>query len=348
MEDDLSIRYAEYIEYSHNPKKQKHLNYTNGFTSVQFERVKEGDNLNLLNYNSGKDVYVGFLIWGHGIDYVYDIIETMKQKLQCKVLLITKKRFDSIDSFIKNVYALEMHNSNHIYGKTRYLRTVGNEYFYILIKKYDYKDKKYGEGSSAIYTDCDVVDFKWHIREKYNPKHQDKNHHPSINLSPGISHNHVLHATDTDKEVEHLTRVVTGQIPDYYQDKKIHYGQELPYHINGNFSFKSINIDDILCTVQTGENENKKVHIKETPHFMFVQGHKEIYTTYFKKYLGILFTDDHTESSFNTLIKNFNPDTYKYESRRLICLNKNTVLDGIHRLAILYNSGIKIINVLQM
>ena len=57
-----------------------------------------------------------------------------------------------------------MPNSNHIYSKTRYLRTVvGNEYFYILIKKYDYKDKKYGEGSSAIYTDCDVVDFKWHI-----------------------------------------------------------------------------------------------------------------------------------------------------------------------------------------
>ena len=34
-------------------------------------------------------------------------METMKQKLQCKVLLITKKRFDSIDSFIKNVYALK-------------------------------------------------------------------------------------------------------------------------------------------------------------------------------------------------------------------------------------------------
>jgi hypothetical protein len=312
LSDDLTIRYAEYIEYSDNIKKHKHLTYTNNFSEINFYKIKEKEQLSLINYNSGK------------------------------------RNYDNIENFIKNVYALEMHNSRHIYGKTKYLKTVGNEYFYILIKKYDYNEKKYGEGSSAIFTDCDVVDFKWYIREKYNPKLEDQTKQPSPNLSPGISHDHVIHATDNDTEVEHLTQIITSNPCKYYNNKIIHTGQEIPYHINGNFKIKTVNIDDILCTFHINNNENIKVHIKETPHFMFVQGHKEKYITYFKEYLGTLFTDDHTQKSFENLIEYFNPNTYNYENYRLICLNKNTVLDGTHRLAILYYSGIMNIKVIQM
>jgi hypothetical protein len=346
--DDLTIRYAEYIEYSDNIKKHKHLTYTNNFSENNFYKIKGKEQLSLINYNSGKDIYVGLLIWGHCIQHMYDIIEELKQKLKCQVMLIIKKKYDNIENFIKNVYALEMHNSSHIYGKTKYLKTVGNEYFYVLIKKYDYNEKKYGEGSSAVFTDCDVVDFKWYVREKYNPKLEDQTKQPSPNLSPGISHDHVIHATDNDKEVEHLTQIITSKPCKYYKDKIIHSGQEIPYHINGNFKITTVNIDDILCTFHINNNENKKVHIKETPHFMFIQGHKEKYITYFKEYLGTLFTDDHTQNSFENLIEHFNPNTYNYENYRLICLNKNTVLDGTHRLAILYYSGIMNIKVLQM
>lgn len=348
LEDDLSLRYAEYIEYKSNPKKEKHLIYTNKFSNVNFHRVKEGDTNCLLNYKSGTNPYYSFIIWSHGIPDIYDIVQMLKQNVSCEIKLITKKKYSNISEFISKVYALELHNKNHIIGKTNYLRSLGNEYFYILIKKHDYNPKQYGTGKDMIYADEDVVNFKWLVRTKYNPKLPDPKAQPSPSLPPGISHHHVLHATDTENETAHLTKVITNMTNAYYEDVKVH-DACIPYHIKGQFHIRDINISELKITVHKSLENKVKVGIQETPHYAYVSGDKSTYIQYYQRFMGGLFTDDHTGLSFDRLIKSFNPNTYKYEKANLILINKNSeVLDGVHRLAILYKHNVSNIRVLSL
>lgn len=354
LEDDLSLRYAEYIEFKHNPKKQKHLDYTNKFASTKFFRIKEGDTNSLLNYKTGENPYYGFIIWSHGIQHIYNIIELLKQSILCRIILIERKKFDDVSDFINKIYALEMHNKQHIIGKTNYLRKLGTDYFYILIQKFDYNPKQYGTGKDMIYADEDVVNFKWLIRKLYNPKLLDSNAQPSPSLPPGISHHHVLHATDTEKETMHLTNVITNRQHSFYKDNKI---QEylIPYHIRGLFSLKEVSISDLKITIHKTTNNDinntkrELVSIQDTPHYAYVNGDKSVYINYYKQFLGRVFTEDHTGYSFDRLILSFNPHTYKYESTNLILIKRNNeVLDGVHRLAILINYNITKIKVLSL
>lgn len=355
LEDDLSLRYAEYIEFKHNPKKLKHLEYTNNFVSTNFFRIKEGDTNSLLNYKTGTNPYYGFIIWSHGIQHIYNIIELLKQNILCKIILIERKKFADVSEFINKIYALEMHNKHHIIGKTNYLRKIGTDYFYILIQKFDYNPKQYGTGTDIIYADEDVVNFKWLIRKLYNPKLLDSKAQPSSSLPPGISHHHVLHATDTENETVHLTKIITNREHSFYNDNKI---QEylIPYHIKGLFSFKEVFISDLKITLHKTINENgnnkiirELVNIQDTPHYSYVKGDKSAYINYYKQFLGLVFTEDHTGYSFDQLVSLFNPDTYKYESINFILIKGNKeVLDGVHRLAILVNHNITKIKVLSL
>lgn len=347
IEDDLSIRYAEYIEYQSTPRKIKHLHYTNQFPNIDFYKVKQNDQNCCLNYHSGDETYFSFIVWSHGIKHLYDILELLKKSVYCKILLITKKHFHTINEFIDQVYALELHNKNHIKGKTNYLRTMSNEYVYILVKKYDYCEKKYGKLPNQIHADEDIVNFKWIIREKYNPKLTNATHQPSPSLPPGISHEHVLHATDTIDETSHLTKLITQKPISYYEDKSVN-NAVIPYHINGSFRIHEYQIDELFMNIRVSENEVKKTLISESPHYQYIIGNKQAYIDYYNRFIGTFFTDDHLESSFDSLIENFNPFTYnQFENERFILVNKsNCVLDGNHRLAILCKNNIKVIKVL--
>lgn len=350
LDDDLSLRYAEYIEYQSNPKKIKHLHYTNNFKDVSFYKIAKNEKNSTLNYNSGNEKYFSFIIWSHGIEHIYEILELLKKHLYCKILLITQKKYSNINKFIDQIYALEMHNKNHIIGKTNYLKQLSNEYIYILIKKYDYNEKSYGKIQEQIFADEDVVKFKWLIREKYNPKLPNQEQQPSPSLPPGISHDHVIHATDTVQETEHLTKIIINKPNHYFEDKIVNNNIFIPYHINGHFQLREIPINDLLITIRISASETKNVAIQNSPHYQYVIGNTNIYLNYYKQFLGTFLTDDHIGSSFDNLINNFNPNTYnQFENKYIILVNKTKcILDGAHRLAILYKNDIKTVKVLHL
>lgn len=63
--------------------------------------------------------------------------------------------------------------------------------------------------------------------------------------------------------------------------------------------------------------------------------------------MGIYLQDNHTPLQFDKLIKNFYPNTYNLEEKRLIIINNNfQVCDGVHRLSILKKNNIDNINVI--
>lgn len=73
--------------------------------------------------------------------------------------------------------------------------------------------------------------------------------------------------------------------------------------------------------------------IKDTPHFAYVNGDKDVYKRYYEKYMGTRFVYDHAPEAFDELIKNF-----KYEQPILV--KGNQIADGAHRAAILLKNKV--------
>jgi len=58
----------------------------------------------------------------------------------------------------------------------------------------------------------DVNILKWRIREQFNPKFEDLTFQPHKALSPGITHNHVIHSSDIPEETELLKKYLNDKL----------------------------------------------------------------------------------------------------------------------------------------
>tara|TARA_B100000035_G_C21036396_1_gene571188 strand:- start:1398 stop:2798 length:1401 start_codon:yes stop_codon:yes gene_type:complete len=345
--DDLSLRYCEYIEYINiRPDKIKHLNYVNNYKE-QFYRINKGENDCKLNYKNTTPMYNSIIVWGHGIEYILDIINTISNNINCTILNIKRGSINNYENFIENIYKLEMVNSNHIFSKTQYLKSVKNEYFHILIKNNGSNIKQYGEGTFKVFADENIVNLKWKLREKYNPKLKDTNLQPSKNLPAGISHNHIIHITDSNEECIEVCKFVLNKNPQEFENKIVN-NINIPWHLGIPKIMKkiNINIDKLYIRLSNDPNNYKIIN---SPHYKYVCNDRNAYINYYNKYIGIYLQDNHTPQQFDKLIENFNPNTYNLEERRLILINNNfQVYDGVHRLSILKKNNIDNINVIMM
>jgi len=345
--DDLSLRYCEYIEYIDiRPDKIKHLNYVNNYKE-QFYRINKGEKNCKLNYKNTTTMYNSIIVWGHGIKYILDILNTISNNINCTILNIKRESINNYEKFIKNIYKLEMVNSNHIFCKTQYLKSVKNEYFHILIKNHGSNIKQYGKGTFKVFADENIVNLKWQIREKYNPKLKDTKLQPSKNLPPGISHNHIIHITDSNEECVEVCKFVLNKNPEEFENNKIN-NIYFPWHLGipKRMAKKKVNIDQLYIKLANDPNNYK---IIDSPQYKYICNNKNPYINYYTKYIGNALQDHHTPLQFDKLIENFNPNTYNLEELRLIIINNNfQVYDGVHRLSILKKNNIDYINVLMI
>ena len=114
----------------------------------------------------------------------------------------------------------------HIRAKTSYLKNVPLVYVHILIKNYGPSFIKYGKGDDLTIADKNLTDWKWKIREMFNPKGK-VNKKP---LSSGITHNHVIHVTDTPEDCVDLCYKLLKKKPVDFENKVIN-GYEIPWHL---------------------------------------------------------------------------------------------------------------------
>ena len=347
LKDDLSLRYCEYVEWiDRRADKIKHLHYVNNF-DTPFYKIVPGEKVSKLNYADYFPIYTNVIVWGHGIPFVTEILKILSEDIDCDILNVTKHNYENVDEIIQRCYKLEMKNRNHIAAKTKYLQNVDKTIIFILLKNYGNQFKQYGTGSFAVTADKNMVEWKWKIREKYNPRQSGIHLKP---LSKDISHNHVIHVTDNEKESEYLTQEFLKKPPKYFENKTIQFEKVclcVPWHVRNPKVINVCFIDIHELTVNiVGKTRCK---LEDTPHYQYVLGNKELYKTYYTKYIGKYLQDDHTYQQYDKLINRFNAQQYNHESKNLILVNKsNTVLDGLHRLSILKYSGIQKIKVAQL
>lgn len=358
LKDDLSIRYCEYVEYiSERPDKIKHFNYVNKF-DVDFYKVSSGEIHCKLNYPNYNPIYTNIIVWGHGIKYIDDILNTIMEDIDCSILNITRNNYENVKELIDKCYKLEMVNSTHILNKTMYLQNVPKQYINILIKNYGVNNKQYGEGAFAVTADENIINWKWKIRSKYNPRKQGIHINP---LPKGVTHNHVVHVTDTAEEARHLTHALNCKYPSHYESitlenvpicrneqsektKRSHDFLITPWHISRPKKIQVCIVD--INTIKVSIIKKGHCKIEETPHYMYVNGKKETYIDYYNENMGISLQDNHTFMQFDNLIKAFDYNQYNHEESRLIIVNSSYIcMDGVHRLSILKKENIERVKV---
>ena len=338
--DDLGIRYCEY-KYKN---KKKHLNFVNR-SNILFNRINKDLKEYNINYDdNGKQKihkFNYFLVWSHGLDKIIDIIDFISQEEDIDILFIKKFGIDNLDDLIRNIYKFDNMNIEHIKSKTKYLKNLNNtDIMIVLILNKDYKEEQ-----NEVRCCKRVNKLKWNIREKFNPRHHDKNFLITDNLPKGITHNHVIHGNYTEREVFHMFKYLKLENPFYYiKNSNITERVNGDFHLNefSNFNIEFVDVNKIRCNIVNKPN----IRIEETHHYKFVNGQEEEYISYFKNFIGEKLTQNHTPNRFRSLIKKLDYKNYNNNNYYLIIVDKNYIIkDGMHRISILKNKGMKKIKV---
>ena len=254
-----------------------------------------------------------FMVWGHGIQYIREIMCTLRDNFE--IIVIHRKDIADMGKFVNDIYACDTYPMYHLIAKTRYLLTVPQEIISITVRNNNVQEREAGSGAFRG-VQCDhVCAVKKEIRQRFNP--------------PGTE-NHVIHGTDYESQVEHILKVIGERDIEYYTRNK-------PYHISGTFSQTVYKDVDELFVNILGKGLTLA---SKTPYFAYLNGDVGAYEDYFFPRMGKELKEDHFPEAFDRLIEN-------YDDTPPIKIKGNIVLDGGHRLAIAKFKGIEKIKCLQ-
>lgn len=254
--------------------------------------------------------YDGFIIWGHGLPYIEEIMEDLRKRFE--IIVILRKAIDDVRAFVDEIYGLDTYPVDLIREKTDYLLQEKNEAVYILVKN-DHVDL--WDVDMGIYAkkECRyVAETKVIIREKWNK-------HP---------HHHVIHGTDTEQEANHILRIFGGGPLEHYKRNGV-----FPFHIDP-FEYDEVEVD---LTTLRGKiaTDYWTRFIKDTPHYLYAIGNKIPYKEYFYSQYGYSLIEDHFPLRFDHLIETYEEWVDKYP----ILVIGDRIVDGGHRSAIMLSKG---------
>ena len=276
-----------------------------------------------------------FLIWGHGLKYEKEIINLINKNSNFIIKYFYKYEILNMNKFISNVYFNDYTPINHLKNKTKYLRTKDNKVLFIFIENKNPKEIKVKSFNKSHIESKTINKFKIQIRNKYNPKINNK-----------ITHDHVIHGSDSQAQTEHIIRFLSNKNLD---QEKI-YNQKSFNEVNQSlYNLKNISINKIKARILIQKGLNNKISTKiinlnKTPHYYFVKKNKKSYLEYIDKFRGIGLNYEYSEKKFSKLIKNLkylkgdHSDEYINVDK---IKNEYIITDGLHRASILKNKLIK-------
>ena len=283
--------------------------------------------------------YDVFIIWGNGLNYIPNIIKEIDFDLNFKIVRLKYYSFTDTQSFIKDVYSCDTVPWEHLIAKSNYLHSAPKKCMTLIITNLSPQEKLVGHGKFQHVQCQNITNLKNRIRSKYNPKFSNTSKRIAP-LPKGVSHDHVIHATDYSSQTDYLLRYFKLNTVDYYK-RYDNLDYHIPWHLDVSaldIIENEINISDLKCNV-LGKGI---IRVKDSPHFKYVKGDKLEYQSYIDKHIGRELQENHFCEAFDRLIKSYDPN-YKSDGKKsLIIVNENNVIvDGLHRASILTNLNIK-------
>ncbi len=242
-----------------------------------------------------------FIIWSTGIPHLNEIMVMLRAKF--KILFIHRHRIQDIGRFVDDIYACDSYPLKHLKAKTQYLLATGMECYLILVENHHVDEQMVGEPPYRKPQCLYLQKVKNEIRAKFNP----------------APHNHVIHGTDYESQVDHIMKVFKVGNKESYQG-------DYPWHLPK--PKRKVKVNVLVNQLKVNILGKGLVNIKESPHYKYVQGDKQEYINYHKRHVGVELVEDHFPEAFDDLINSWS----YYEP---IIIRDNIVLDGVHRLAIM-------------
>ena len=273
-DNKLYINAGRYFNILNDEKKKNIYNEIINLSNDNY------DNSNLMKaiYKENSGINTGMYhilcIWGNGFDYIDDI-ETYINELKyinVNIDIKLEKELDitNLDAFVKKIYHNESNyiDSDFIENKINYLKNSKQKVKMYLLYDKNPKLELYKEDINNYIANTNMVDFKRYIRRLYNPSINQNTTRDHYGL---LSHNHVIHITNTGENVDELLKLIDVNITknNFDPPKEI-----LPIQVNNylqnikdseeNNQENNIEMNSelIIFNIETNsfENDNKHTH----------------------------------------------------------------------------------------
>lgn len=284
--------------------------------------------------------YHFFIVWSNGFYAINEILEIIRRDENLEIITIKKRQVKNIRKFVFNLYACDTVPIHHLKLKLQYLYDLPQEYISVFAKNYNPQDEISGKGNFRKTQDKYIVKVKNHIRNLYNPRHEDPSFH-IFPLDKGVSHEHVIHASDSEDQVDYFLKLLGHKQGIKYLDNENCLLFEKPYHIKktDNYTFRQVPIKNLFASIHTSNNRKADKKIKDTPQFLGLTDAR-VYESYLLNYQFSKLCDDYSLEKLLTMktidkakIRQLPPIIVKPTGEYFI------ILDGVHRAAItLYNN----------
>lgn len=283
--------------------------------------------------------YDFFLIWGNGLQFTEEIIDKIRNDKNLAIITILRYPIKQrMQKFINKVYAYDSTPRRHLRGKTKYLQTCIKCCVFVLVKNLDPIETCFGQGRFRTVQCKRIVELKKDIRNCFNPRLDD----PNTRIAPlnrGVSHEHCVHASDNEKQVDHFLKVLELPNLNYFK-RNDEYEYEIPWHVEvRKITPKVRKLDELFIS----NTKQSLTRVSDSLHVKYLKGNKQPYIDYFYAnfYFGQIPIDDHFPIKFDQLIRVFNPNFKGLNGKmsKIIINKNNVILDGAHRAAILYELG---------
>lgn len=146
--------------------------------------------------------YDYFIIWGNGINYIPEIMDIIDQEYNFRVIFEKGIVVDNIGKFIEGIYKCDTVPYKHLMAKSRYLLKAKPEIYFVLVENRDPQEKMVGLGPFAHIQCQRVTKLKIKIRNKFNPRWDKNKQLPPLDIE--VSHEHVIHASDYESQVNYV------------------------------------------------------------------------------------------------------------------------------------------------
>ena len=283
-----------------------------------------------------------FMIWGNGYYYAPKICQMIRENPNFDIVRIVSINISDMPGFIQQIYSCDHVPIQHLIGKTRYLLNSEPVAMFVLVKNRNPDERYYGEGEFRHIQCSKVKEIKNEIRNMFNPRFRD----PSKTVPPlnqGVSHEHCVHASDYESQVEHVLGVLEiGDLSWHCRHDDLPFNITWHASVSGGYEKVTRNLNDLHASLMNPDGSTYNSRIVDTPHYKFVQGFHQEYCDYAHRHIGAALQEDHWPMSFQNLVDNFDID-YVAENGKpspIIISKDGRIVDGLHRAAIMVSKGI--------
>lgn len=275
-------------------------------------------------------VFESVLIWGHGINYLNNILQILDKNFE--ILYIKRKRIANIKQFVKDVYSHDYAPYWHLKEKVKYLMKVPDQAILIIMKSEDTEWDYLGNDLFRHKESLSIKRIKAEIRNEFNPKKNDGK----------PSEDHIIHTSDDEFQLYKIAALFDIDAHLLINNEST---IKLPFYLTGaydKFTIQKIRLTNIKARITIGKNwenfENIVTDIKNTPHYKFLDSNEMDYELYINKFIGGPITQYYNKHRYYNLSKTKYLSQEFENSYILVTLDENgipIIIDGLHRASLL-------------